>query len=137
MAEEKSASAKASADKGKKEEEKKPVKKEKKKEEKQPLPELRPGYTVKLFQKVKEGDKERIQFFEGIVIALSGKTTATKTVTLRKVSSGVGVEKIFPLASPTITKIEIIKKAKVRRSKLYYLRDYNKKLREKQVKKKK
>ena len=114
--------------------EKKPVK-AKKEEKKQALPELRPGYTVKLYQKVKEGDKERIQFFDGIVIALKGKTPATKTVTLRKVSYGVGVEKIFPLASPTITKIDILKKAKVRRSKLYYLRDYDKRLKEKAVKK--
>ena len=92
-----------------KETEKKPVR-AKKEEKKQALPELRPGYTIKLYQKVKEGDKERIQFFEGMVIALKGKTPATKTVTLRKVSYGVGVEKIFPLASPTITKIEILKK---------------------------
>lgn len=118
-----------------KKEDKKPADKVKKSTEKQALPELKPGYTVKLYQKVKEGDKERVQFFEGIVIAIKGKTAATRTITLRKVSYGVGVEKIFPLASPTINKIEIIKKARIRRSKLYYLRDYDKKLKERAVKK--
>lgn len=134
-------SIKKDSDKSKIEKEKKPVKKverkdsKPKKDEKQTLPELRPGYTIKLYQKIKEGDKERIQFFEGIIIAMRGKTKATKTITVRKISNGIGVEKIYPLDSPTIIKIEVVKKARVRRSKLYYLRDYNKKLKEKVVKK--
>lgn len=91
---------------------------------------LRPGMTVRVHQKIKEGDKERIQIFQGIVIALRGQTPETKTVTLRKKSFGVGVEKIFPLASPLIAKIELVKTAKVRRAKLYFLRDYAKRLKE-------
>jgi len=114
------------------------VKVEDKKVEKQAakesLPHLRPGYTVRIHQKIKEGEKERVQVFEGIIIALRGKTPVTKTVTVRKVSSGIGVEKIFPLASPTIEKIEIVKKARVKRAKLYFLRDYKKRLKETLVK---
>ncbi|MEK7579962.1 MAG: 50S ribosomal protein L19 [Patescibacteria group bacterium] len=88
---------------------------------------LRPGWTVKIFQKIKEGGKERTASFEGIVIANKHGRETGGTVTLRKIISGVGVEKIFPLHSPTIEKIEILKKAKVRRSKLYYLRYKSKK----------
>lgn len=97
---------------------------------KKDLPEIRPGYTVIVHQKIKEGDKERTQKFEGIVISRRGGHGLSATITVRKISEGVGVEKIFPLHSPTITKIEVIKKAKVRRAKLYYLKGYKKKLKE-------
>jgi large subunit ribosomal protein L19 len=91
---------------------------------------LRPGMTVRVHQRIKEGEKERVQIFQGIIIALRGKTPATKTMTVQKHSFGVMVEKIFPLASPLIEKIEVVKIAKVRRAKLYYLRDYSKRLKE-------
>jgi large subunit ribosomal protein L19 len=85
------------------------------------IPEFRPGDTLKVSTKIKEGDKERIQAFEGVVIQRRGKGTG-ESFTLRKVSSGVGVERIFPLFSPNITKIELIRKGKVKRAKLFYLR---------------
>lgn len=97
---------------------------------KKDLPEIRPGYTVKVHQKIKEGDKERTQVFEGIIISHRGGKNINATITVRKISEGIGVEKIFPLHSPNITKIEVVKKAKVRRAKLYYLRNYKKKLKE-------
>jgi len=85
------------------------------------LPPFRAGDTVRVYSRIKEGDKERIQVFEGAVIRKrKGNTGATFTV--RKVSYGVGVEKIFPLHSPNIDKIEVISKGKVRRARLYYLR---------------
>jgi len=90
-------------------------------ESQEKLPDLRPGYEIKVHQKIKEGGKERIQIFEGIVIALRNKGQG-KTFTVRKISEGIGVEKIFPLFSPTIKKIEVIRKFKVNRSKLYFLR---------------
>jgi large subunit ribosomal protein L19 len=85
-------------------------------------PELRSGDTVKVHVKVREGEKERIQVFEGMVIGMHrGGVKATFTV--RKVSFGQGVERIFPLHSPTIDKVEVVRSAKVRRAKLYFLRD--------------
>ena len=85
-------------------------------------PKLQIGDTVRVHTKIREGDKERIQIFEGIVIGLHrGGTRASFTV--RKVSFGQGVERIFPLHSPTIQKVEVVRSAKVRRAKLYYLRD--------------
>jgi len=87
------------------------------------LPVIRPGYKVKVHQKIKEGDKERIQIFEGMVIALNSGHGVSKTVTVRKVVEGIGVEKVFPLASPNVPKIEVVKTFGVRRAKLYYLRD--------------
>lgn len=86
------------------------------------LPEIRPGYVVKVWTKVREKDKERLSAFEGIVISVRGSGTG-KTFTVRNVMSGVGVERIFPYHSPYIEKIEIIRKIPVRRAKLYYLRE--------------
>lgn len=87
------------------------------------LPEIRPGDTVKVYQKIKEKDKERIQVFEGLVIARKHGKGINSTITVRKVSFGVGVERIFPVHSPKIEKIEIIKRSKVRRAKLSYIRE--------------
>jgi large subunit ribosomal protein L19 len=89
---------------------------------KENLPDLRPGDTVRVHQKIKEGDKEKIQIFEGLIIARKHGKEIGSTITVRKVISGIGVEKIFPLHSPTIEKIEVLKREKVRRAKLYYLR---------------
>ena len=86
------------------------------------LPELRPGMTVRVGVKIKEGDKTRIQAFEGIIIRIKGSGIG-ETFTVRKLSNGVGVEKTWPLHSPTIEKIEVIRRGKVRRAKLNYLRD--------------
>ena len=86
------------------------------------LPELKPGHKVKVWYKVKEGEKERTTFFEGTVIAIRGGGP-NKTFTVRKVSQGVGIERIFPYYSPYIVKIEILGKMEVRRAKLYYLRE--------------
>jgi len=85
------------------------------------IPDFGPGDTLRVHTKIKEGDKERIQIFEGVVIQRRGRGTG-ETFTLRKISSGVGVERIFPLHSPNITKIERIRQGKVRRAKLFYLR---------------
>ena len=90
---------------------------------KQDIPDIRPGDTVKVYQKIKEGDKERIQAFEGLVLARKHGKEAGATITVRRVISEVGVEKIFPIHSPSIEKIEILKRGKVRRAKLYYLRE--------------
>jgi large subunit ribosomal protein L19 len=85
------------------------------------IPDFRSGDTVKVHAKIKEGDKERIQVFQGVVIRKrKGKMGATFTV--RKVSYGIGVERIFPLHSPNIDKVEIISRGKVRRGRLYYMR---------------
>lgn len=83
---------------------------------------LRPGQTVRVHQKIKEGGKERLQVFEGLVMALKHGRGQTATFTVRKVSDGIGVERIFPLHSPIIAKLEILRQSKVRRAKLYHLR---------------
>lgn len=87
------------------------------------VPEVKTGYTVKVSQKVTEGAKDRIQHFEGLVIKISSGAGVEKTFTVRKIVEGIGVEKVFPFHSPTITKIHVIKKGKVRRQKLYYMRE--------------
>jgi large subunit ribosomal protein L19 len=89
---------------------------------KKDLPELRAGDTVRVHTKIKEGDKERIQVFEGVVIAFRKGGTGS-TFTVRKVSYGVGVERIFPLHSPRIDKIEVMGHGEVRRARLFYLRE--------------
>lgn len=88
---------------------------------KKEIPDFRPGDTVNVHVRVKEGDKERVQEFQGIVIGRRG-SGLTATFTVRKVSDGVGVERIFPLHSPRIAKIEKVKDGNVRRAKLFYLR---------------
>ena len=85
------------------------------------IPEFRPGDTVSVQVKIKEGDKERLQTFEGVVIQRRGSGIGA-TFTVRKVTAGVGVERIFPLHSPNLSKIELLKEGKVKRAKLYYLR---------------
>lgn len=85
------------------------------------VPAFRPGDTVKVHVKVREGQRERIQVFEGIVIRRNGGGVS-ETFTVRKISYGVGVERTFPLHSPNIDKIEVVRHGKVRRAKLYYLR---------------
>ncbi len=86
-------------------------------------PEIRPGYTVRVFERIQEGDKSRLQVFEGLVISFhKGHTAADSTFTVRRIASGVGVEKVYSLHSSTIEKIEVKKVAKVRRAKLFFLR---------------
>lgn len=88
-----------------------------------PRPEVRPGYTVRVHERIQEGNKERVQVFEGLVISVhKGATDADHTITVRRIASGVGVEKVFSLHSPNIEKIEVKKVAKVRRAKLFFLR---------------
>lgn len=85
---------------------------------------IKPGDTIKVVQKVKEGDKTRLQTFEGLVIAMKHGKGITGTFTVRKVSLGVGVERVYPIHSPIIDKIEIVRRAsRVRRAKLYYIRE--------------
>jgi large subunit ribosomal protein L19 len=86
------------------------------------LPEINIGDNVKVYTKILEGDKERIQIFEGVVIRRRGGNTRA-TFTVRKVSYGVGIEKTFPVHSPLIENIEVTSKSKIRRARLYYLRD--------------
>jgi large subunit ribosomal protein L19 len=84
-------------------------------------PEFRPGDTIKVHVKIKEGDKERLQVFEGTVIARNN-TGMSETITVRKVSFGHGVERIFPVQAPVVDHIDVVRTGKVRRAKLYYLR---------------
>ena len=85
------------------------------------IPDFRPGDTVRVHARIKEGEKERVQVFQGTVIRKrNGNTNAT--ITVRKVSYGIGVERIFPLHSPAIDKVEVMTRGKVRRARLYYLR---------------
>ena len=86
------------------------------------FPDFQAGDVVKVHRKIKEGDKERIQVFQGIIISIKGKQSSSPMITVRKVTDGIGVELILPIFSPSIEKIEVVKRAKVRRSKLFYLR---------------
>ncbi len=88
---------------------------------------IRPGTTVRVYQRIQEKGKTRLQVFEGMVIARKHHTEPGATFTVRKVASGIGMERIFPLYSPMIEKIEIVKRSKVRQAKLYYIRDKAKK----------
>ena len=86
------------------------------------LPELNPGDTVKVFVRIIEGNKERTQAFEGIIIKKRGSGVG-KTITVRKTFQGVGVERVFPVYSPRLEKIQVVRRGDVRRAKLYYLRE--------------
>lgn len=99
-----------------------PIVKNLKAEQLQEIPDFKVGYTVKVHNRIKEGGKERIQIFEGLVIARKGGVGANATFMVRKIASGVGVERIYPLHSPNIAKIEVVKDDVVRQGKLYYVR---------------
>ena len=86
------------------------------------FPSLRPGVTLKVHQRIKEGAKTRVQVFEGVVIARKHGSGPNATITVRKISNGIGVERVFPLHMPAVEKFEIVRTSKVRRAKLYYLR---------------
>ncbi len=105
--------------------------------EKEALPDFKPGMTVRVHQQITEqgpkGEKKRIQIFEGIILAHKHGKQQGATITVRKISDGVGVEKIFPVYSPTVVKIEPVKQARVRQAKLYHLRTSKKRLREVRV----
>lgn len=87
------------------------------------FPKFKAGDTITVTYRIKEGDKERLQKFKGVVIQLRGQSAATKTFTIRKISNGVGVERIFPFASPFIEEIEVNKVGKVRRARIFYFRE--------------
>ncbi len=87
------------------------------------MPELRSGDTVRVHQKIKEGDKERISAFEGMVIARKHGAGISATFTVRKVVDGIGVERVFPLHSPMIAKVDVLRHSKTRRAKLYFIRE--------------
>lgn len=98
------------------------------------IPELQAGDVVKVRRKIKEGGKERAQMFQGMVIAIKGRQSSSPTITVRKVSSGVGVEIIFPLLSPQVESIELMKRTKAGRGKLYYVRTKSSKILGKKLK---
>lgn len=91
-------------------------------EQKKAIPTFKAGDTVNVHVKIKEGNKERVQQFQGVVIQRRGKGSNGETFTVRKISNGVGVERIFPILAPSIDKIDVLKVGKVRRAKLYYMR---------------
>lgn len=84
---------------------------------------VKPGWTIRVNQRIKEGEKTRVQAFEGMVISLKHGTEAGGTITVRKVTDNIGVEKTFPVYLPSIESVKVVRKANVRRAKLYYLRD--------------
>lgn len=86
-----------------------------------------PGATVKVYQKVEEGDKTRTQIFEGVVLARKHGRGINATITVRRIVDGIGVERVFPLHAPTVEKIDVVRQGKVRRAKLYYLRGRSRK----------
>jgi large subunit ribosomal protein L19 len=98
------------------------------------IPELRSGDVVKIYRRIKEGNKTRTQMFQGMIIAINGGQGSSPSITVRKVSSGVGVELILPLNSPQIEKIEFVKRSRTRRSKLYFVRDKSVKVLSKKLK---
>lgn len=98
------------------------------------LPELRAGDVVKIYRKITEGSKERTQMFQGTIIAIKGGQSASRTITVRKVSDGIGVELILPLSSAQIQKIEFVKRTTARRAKLYFVRDKSAKVLSKKLK---
>lgn len=98
------------------------------------IPELRAGDVVKISRKIKEGGKERLQAFQGTIIAINGGQSSSKTITVRKISFGVGVELVLPVSSPQIEKIEFVKRTRARRAKLYYVRDKSVKVLSKKLK---
>jgi large subunit ribosomal protein L19 len=87
------------------------------------IPEFGPGDTINVHVKIKEGSKERIQLFQGVVIQRRNANSMGETFTVRKTSNGIGVERIFPILSPTVDKIEVLRRGKVRRARLFYLRE--------------
>ncbi len=87
------------------------------------MPAIHPGDTVKVHQRIKEGDKERLSVFEGLVLAMKHGTGISGTFTVRKIVDGIGVERIFPLHAPMIAKVEVVRRSNVGRAKLYYIRD--------------
>ena len=89
---------------------------------KEAMPEVEVGSTVKVHVKIREGERERVQVFEGTVIARKG-SGISESFTVRRISYGVGVERVFPIHSPNVVKVETVRRGRVRRSKLYYLRD--------------
>ncbi len=95
---------------------------EQSKETREAIPSFGPGDTINVHYKIKEGNKERIQQFQGTVMQIRNKNSNGETFTVRKISSGVAVERIFPVLTPNIEKIEVIRKGKVRRARLFYLR---------------
>ncbi len=98
------------------------------------VPVIKPGYLVKIHQKIKEGNKERIQIFQGTVIKVNPGHDVNSTFTVRKISDGIGIEKTYPVHSPNITQIEVLRAHKVRRAKLKYLRNLSgKSLRMKEI----
>jgi large subunit ribosomal protein L19 len=91
-------------------------------DKRQAIPEFNSGDTINVHVKIKEGNKERIQLYQGVVIQRRNPNTTGETITVRKTSNGVGVERIFPILSPTVDKIEVVRRGKVRRARLFYLR---------------
>ena len=91
---------------------------------------VKTGMEIRVHQKIKEGEKERVQIFEGVVLVRHGGKGVNATMTVRKVSNGVGVEKIFPLHLPSIAKIEKVKQLKIRQARPFYLREHRKKVKE-------
>ncbi|MFO7806929.1 MAG: 50S ribosomal protein L19 [Candidatus Moraniibacteriota bacterium] len=94
-----------------------------KSQRRQDLPHIQSGDIVRVHKKIKEGEKERVQVFKGLVISIKGKQSSSQTITVRRESQGIGTEMIIPVNLPTIEKIEVLRHSKVRRSKLYYMRE--------------
>lgn len=92
------------------------------------------GDMIKVFRKIKEGSKERLQTFQGTIIAIKGGQSSSKTITVRKISFGIGVELVLPLSSPQIQKVEFVKHTRARRAKLYFVRDKSVKVLSKKLK---